>query len=164
MASQVTALLGTYVRCQHEYVPVIEPYELQLGIQKRTMFAVPDRVVDDQKGQGSAIAMALRHFTVEGFGALIQPLPGFGEKGDVVFCRRQDVAGIIRRKANFPQEFAGLWIVPEFAGENARHTICVRRRTHGLLELGKVLRLPSSEYRHGASRQNRSRKLYEQAH
>src|SRR5215217_9372181 len=105
MACQVTGLLGTYISCQHEHVPLIKPYEVHLGIQERTMFAVPDRVVDDQKRYGVAIAMARRHIAVEGFSALVQPLFGGGEKSDIVFRRWQDVARIIRSKANFPQHF-----------------------------------------------------------
>src|SRR6267143_6166975 len=117
------------------------------------MFAVPDRVVDDQKRHGTAIAMAYRHFPIEGLGALLQPLPGCGEKRDIVLSRWQDVACIIRGKANFPQQLSDLRIVPEFPGENARDTICVRCRTPRLFQLGKALRLPASEYCHGASRQ-----------
>jgi hypothetical protein len=113
-------------------------------------------VVDDQKRHGVAIAMPRRHFTVEGFGALIQPLPGCGEKGDVVLRGRQDIARVVRGKTDFPQHFSDLGIVPEFAGEDAGHTICVRCRTHGLFQLGKAFRRPASEYCHGASRQNPS--------
>jgi len=96
--------------------------------------------------------MTHRHFTVEGFGALIQPLFGCSEKSDIVFRRWQDVARVIRGKANVPQHFTDLRIVPEFRGEYAGYTICVWCRTHGLLQLGKALRLPASEYCHGASR------------
>jgi hypothetical protein len=103
MACQVTGLLGTCIRRQHEYVPLIEPYQVHLGIQERTVFAVPDRVVDDQKRHGMAVAMAHRHFTVEGFGALIQPLFGCSEKSDIVLCFWQDVARIICGKASFPK-------------------------------------------------------------
>src|SRR5215207_5989878 len=148
VACQVTGLLGTYIRRQHEYVPLIEPYEVHLGIQERAMFAVPDRVVDDQKRQSTAIAMAHRHFAVEGLGALIEPLLGGGEKSNVVLCRWQDVARIIRGKACFLQKSTDLRIVPEFLGKHAGYTICVWCRTHGLLQLGKALRLPSSEYCH----------------
>ena len=126
------------------------------------MFAVPDRVVDDQKRHGTAIAMAHRHFTVEGFGALIQPLLGGGEKSDVVFCCRQDVARIVRGKANFLQHFSDVRIVPEFLGEDPRHTVCVRCRTHCLFQLGKALRLPASEYCHGGLALNPSRQPYGQ--
>jgi hypothetical protein len=95
--------------------------------------------------------MARRHFTVEGLGTLVQLLFGCGEKGDVVLRRWQDVTRIIRGKANFPQHFADLRIVPEFRRENAGYTVCIRYRTHGLFQLGKALRLPASEYCHGAS-------------
>src|SRR5215213_7344815 len=85
MACQVASLLGTYIRRQHEDIPLIEPDEVHLGIQERTMFAVPDCVVDDQKRHGMAIAMARRHFTVEGLGPLVQPLFGCSEKRDIIF-------------------------------------------------------------------------------
>ena len=96
MARQAAEVLGPLIRRQHEHVPVVVPDEPHLGIQKRTVLAVPDRVVDDQKGRGTVIAMAHRHVAVEGLDALMQPLLGGREKSDVVLGGRQDVARIVR--------------------------------------------------------------------
>lgn len=118
------------------------------------MLAVPDRLIDDQEGGGTAIAMACRHIAVEGLGALLKPVFGRGEEGDVVVGRAHYVALIVRREAELAQHGADFRIVPEFLGEYARHAVGIGRRTHPFLELGKAVLLlaenPAPEHRHHA--------------
>jgi hypothetical protein len=103
-----------------------------------------------RNGTARQVAMARRHFTVEGLGSLIQPRFGCGEKGDIVFRRRQDVARVIGAK---PTSRSNL---PIFGSSQSSwgkrgYTICVRVGRMVSFKLGKALRLPASEYCHGAS-------------